>query len=165
MLPPLIENLLYVAVSATAVLFTGHHRFMRSRQTSVAVLVISIGFPVGQLLRSDHTLYPFVRWDMYSTPPSSTTFHRYMYLGPTGHPAEFDLVRLSFSSPRALIAKIDQLLFACQCQSQDPALDDLLQSLSRLHFDLTSEHIAEWRITEHSLTSNSITLRYTFRPR
>ena len=124
------------------------YRSPRSPSTLVLVTALIIGLSLAQAIRNSRVTYPFDAWTMYTSRVEHRSFVKYIGRDQTGRVFDLPFHTVLPSEPRALAAKVDQLLRKCNCRCGDARVDDLLRATTTVIARRTNKVIQE--ITAYS---------------
>lgn len=132
MLLPAATFALGAALTVVLCRRTAPPELFRRRPTLIAAGLLAILLPLGQAAQNPHALYPFVHWTMYSSADRSD-HKEYVAEDEHGRRFLYPFASLAFSSPWAVMARLDDLIARCSCAAGDPLVDRALASLADLH--------------------------------
>lgn len=161
----LLWFLVWFSITIIAVIMTKPARDWRLGALWLPLVVITACFPLGQTLRRDEWTYPFSSWTMYSRVRPTLTYWLYMAVDAKGTEREFPFSAIAYSEPRALAAKLDSRLRACQCREGDLSLDTALSSLAtvaryRGKGDVTAVRVYRYRLDDPREGPRKLELAY-----
>jgi hypothetical protein len=84
---------------------------------------------LGHALGGRLLTYPFVRWDMYSRPRLMPTLSKHIMVFADGTESHYPYKIASFSSPRTVQARLDQMVTLCRCQEGNAVVDWAIEQL------------------------------------
>lgn len=114
--------------------------FGRSSHSRCLSTVLAAAMIFGQLAGTPDT-YPFVPWDMYSTPVFNRSIYRLIEVGASGSRTTFPFEGITpwvpgplrtYSVPSPVLYRISVAARTCGCSAGRPDLDQLLEALSRI---------------------------------
>ena len=159
--------LIYFLVTLAIVMLSGRQYIARDKRLAGFVGALLILLPAGQAGWHSRTTYPFVPWDMYasSTPPQ--TYQEYLIQDDVGPAYHYPFGHVAFSSPRAFMRRLDQLVRACRCTGGDALVDAVIEALGDIHRDRTGRTITQFEVYDVQIATGSQqtgprTLRYTW---
>ena len=112
------------------------------------------GLLAGQLAGSTQWSYPFVKWGMYDSPRPRVIYSKHTVTTTDGSTTDYPYAIVVFSSPRALQAKLDQLVSLCRCTSRDGAVDDFIAALVSLYSQRNAVRLVSFEVSEASLRAD-----------
>lgn len=161
--------LVYTAIAFGVVAATGYrHLPAKSKIIPLSLsLLLVIFLPWAQAVNSSRTTYPLVPWTMYASQNPGTTFSEYCIIDNTGEAYHYPFSNIAFSSPRAMIRRLENLSRSCRCDSGDNLTDSYIQSLVDIHRQITGKNILSFyiysaRAVPGSSEPASRTLNYTW---
>ncbi|MGH7536577.1 MAG: hypothetical protein ACREMG_13490, partial [Gemmatimonadales bacterium] len=104
-----------------------------------------------------------------STAPPRT-YQEYLIRDDSGRMYHYPFEHIAFSSPRAFMIRLEQLVQACNCTGSDELVDDVIATFASIHRDRTGRTVTQFQVYEVPVTTGSQppgprTLRYTWRPK
>jgi hypothetical protein len=160
--------LFYAALTTGIVLVTGALHRVRTAIIGSTVVVVGVAVPFGHVLNDSRLTYPFVRWNMYSTARFSPSYVAHVATDRSGFTFHYPYRYVAVSSPRAFMARLEQLIQACRCGSGDRLVDETFQALAALETRRTGRLITEiaiYRVSGRDPSADERrTLLYAWRP-
>jgi hypothetical protein len=127
-----VDFMCYAVVALAVVMLTGTRHLSASSPVAWTAVILAVLVALGQS-RRDHFYYPFDHWGMYASTTVPERVPKHLVRTRTGSVYEYPFVEVVFSSPRAFMAKIEQLIAACACRNGDARVDELLGTLALIH--------------------------------
>jgi hypothetical protein len=136
-------------------MLSGRQYLVRDKRLAGFVGALLILLPAGQAGWYRRTTYPFVPWDMYgsSTPPQ--TYQEYLIRDDAGPVYHYPFGHVAFSSPRAFMRRLDQLVRGCRCTAGDPLVDAVVEALVSIHRDRTGRTITQFKVYDVQIATGS----------
>ncbi len=120
---------------------------LRNRAPLPIATFLAAGFAFGQGIGDSRRTYPFIAWTLYSDVAPIRAYHEYMAAEPgNGLTFAYSFTDVAFSSPRAVAARLDSLVAACQCKSEDATVDLAIAALSAAHEQTTGHRLTLFQV-------------------
>jgi hypothetical protein len=152
------------------VLLSARRHLARDKRLATVVWALVILLPAGQAMRRSRATYPFVRWGMYASTSPPQMYQEYLIRDDGDSVYHYPFGHIAFSSPRAFMIRLEQLVQACSCAGGDQLVDDVIEAFASIHRDRTGRTVTQFEVYDVPVTPGpeqpgARTLRYTWRPR
>jgi hypothetical protein len=157
--------LVYLVLTAGLFAVTGYHYLiggMPSVVRRLALVLIAL-LPLGQACRQDRLTYPLQHWGMYSGGALPERIPTYFASDDLGAEFHYPFRNIAFSSPRAFMARFQQLIDACHCDSKDPVVDAFVLALADLHQGRTGRRVLHFWVDEVTVSTSTTKRGQTIR--
>jgi hypothetical protein len=149
-------------------MLSGRQYIVRDKRLAGFVGALLILLPAGQAGWHSRATYPFVRWDMYGSSNPPQTYQEYLIRDDAGPVHHYPFGHVAFSSPRAFMLRLHQLVTACRCTGGDALVDAVIVALVDIHHDRTGRTITRFEVYDVQIATGSLqpgprTLLYIWR--
>ena len=106
---------------------------------------------------------------MYANTAPPQTYQEYLIQDDSGRVYHYPFDHIAFSSPRAFMIRLEQLVQACNCAGSDALVDDVIEAFASIHRDRTGHTVMQFDVYDVPITTGPHqpgprTHRYRWRP-
>lgn len=147
--------LIYLLVTIAVLSLTAPVGSRTDRGLIGLALFILATMPASQALGRNRLTYPIASWRMYADKSPSTSYQQYLITDDHGQQYHYPFRLVAFSSTRAFMARLDQLIVQCRCDGGDRVVDEAFEALAEIHQLSTGRVAVAMEAFDVSVIANS----------
>ncbi len=146
MIQLLAETILYLSVAILIVLISQRHGVLVSKKVWSVVIIVLFCFAFSQAFQEHRYTYPFISWRMYAQTHPPQAFYEFIITLEDTQEEHYPFSEVSFSSPRAIMRKIEILVEECVATNNCAGADAFVEGLQDIYVQRRSQPFNRFQV-------------------